>query len=319
VEPGEEEVTRRAVLAAAALASCGGSGRKRLAVVPKATSHLFFVTIRAGVERAAAEFAVDVAWNGPNDETDHSRQIQIVDAMVTQRVDGIAISATDERALAAPVERAIRAGIPVVVFDSGVNCEGFATFVATGNREAGVTAARKLAELVGGRGKVAMVMQKPGGTSTVLREEGFESTLSSDHKGVKIAARQYCMADIAKARAAAENILTAHPDLAGMFASSEAASLGAIQAVQARGLAGRVKLVTFDTSEQHVAALRAGVIDLMLVQDAERIGYEAVKALVTTLRGVKPPPRIDLPVREVARADLDRPEIVKLLAPQPGR
>lgn len=309
-------MTRRtAAFAIAALASCGRSGRKRIAVVPKATSHLFFVTIHGGVDRAAQEFGVDVLWNGPNDETDHSRQVQIVDAMVTQRVDAIAISATDERALAAPVERAIRAGIPVAVFDSGVNSEGHVTFVATGNRDAGVTAARRLAALVGGKGKVAMVMQKPGGTSTVLREEGFESTLSADHREVRIAARQYCMADIAKARAAAENMLTAHPDLAGMFASSEAASLGAIQAIQTRGLAGKVKLVTFDTSEQHVEALKAGTIDLMLVQDAERIGYEAVKALVETLRGSKPAPRIDLPVREIVRADLDRPEIVRLLIP----
>lgn len=309
-------MTRRtATYALAALASCGRNGNRRIAVVPKATSHLFFVTVHSGVDRAAKEFNVDVVWNGPNDETDHSRQIQIVDAMVAQHVDAIAISATDERALAAPVERAIRAGIPVAVFDSGVNAEGYVTFVATGNREAGITAAHRLAALVGGTGKVAMVMQKPGGTSTVLREEGFESTLSADHRGVKIAARQYCMADIAKARAAAENILTAHPDLEGIFASSEAASLGAIQAIQARGLAGKVKLVTFDTSEQHVEALRSGIINLMLVQDAERIGYEAVKALVEALRGSKPAPRIDLPVREIVRADLDRPEILRLLLP----
>ena len=69
-------------------------------------------------------------------------QVQIVDAMVTRHVDAIAISATDERALAAPVERALQAGIPVSVFDSGVNVENYVTFVATDNHGAGITAAR---------------------------------------------------------------------------------------------------------------------------------------------------------------------------------
>jgi ribose transport system substrate-binding protein len=125
---------------------------------------LFFAAVHAGVRRAAAESGVEIVWNGPKEETDHGRQIQIVDAMVTQRVAAIAISATDERALRARVERAIAAGIPVTVFDSGVEAEGYLTFVATDNYGAGCAAARKIAELVGKSGKVGMVMHKPGGT-----------------------------------------------------------------------------------------------------------------------------------------------------------
>ena len=128
-------------------------------------------------------------------------------------------------------------------------------------------------------GKVGVVLHKPGGTSTTLREQGFDATMAAEFPGVKIAARQFGMADRAKAREAAENMLTAHPDMAGMFASSEASSLGAILAITVRGLSGKVKLITFDTSEAHVAALKAGTIDVMLVQDSYRIGYEAVKSL----------------------------------------
>lgn len=60
------------------------------------------MSVHEGVEKAAREFGIEVLWNGPSDETDSSRQIQIVDSMIAQRVDGIAISATDERALVAP-------------------------------------------------------------------------------------------------------------------------------------------------------------------------------------------------------------------------
>ena len=285
-------------------------------MVPKATSHLFFVSVHAGVDQAARDFSVDVVWNGPHEETDHTRQIQIVDAMIARRVDALAISATDERALAAPVARAIRSGIPVAIFDSGVNVEDFVSFIATDNYGAGCTAARKLAGLIGGGGKVGVVMHKPGGTSTVLRENGFEETMAKEFPRVAIAARQFGMSDRAKSRAAAENMLTAHPDLAGIFASSEASSLGAIQAIQSRGLSGKVKLITFDFSEAHVAALRDGTIDIMLVQDPFRLGYESVKSLAEKLSGRTPGRRLDLPARMIVKSDLDKPEVQKLLFPE---
>jgi ribose transport system substrate-binding protein len=300
--------------AASVLMACNRQQRIRIGVIPKATSHLFFLTVRQGVDRAAQEFGVDVLWNGPHDETDHSRQIQILDSMLAQRVDAIAISATDERALAAPVERAIGSGIPVTIFDSGVNTEGYVSFIATDNRGAGQAAAHVLASLMAGPGDVAMIMQKPGGTSTGLRETGFSSTLAADHAAVRLVAQQYSMADAARARAAAENILTAHPRLSGMFASSEAASLGAIQAIKSRGLSGKLKLVTFDSSESHVAALRDGTIGRMMVQDAAKLGYEAVRSLVRKLRGETPDRKVDVPVQQVAQADLDTPSVRQLLA-----
>ena len=311
-------ISRRALLPLpiAFLASCTRKHPKLIAVVPKATSHLFFVTIHKGVDQAAAEFGVDILWNGPNEETDHGRQIQIVDSLVAQHVDAMAISATDENALAAPVQRAIDAGIPVTIFDSGVKVENYVSFVATGNFEAGCTAARRLAGLIKGKGKIAIVAHKPGGASTVLREQGFEETMAKEFPQITIAAKQFGMSDRAKARAIAENILTANPNLDGVFASSEASSLGAIQAIRTRNLSGKVKLITFDTSESHVEALREGTIDLMLVQDTVRIGYEAVRTLAEKLAGKSPQKRLDLPVREIEKAGLENPDIRKLLFPQ---
>lgn len=295
------------------LNSCADHSKKLIAVIPKATSHLFFVAIHAGVNAAARDYPVEVLWNGPREETEHGRQIEIVDSMIARHVSGIAISATDAQALAGSVQRAIDAGIPVAVFDSGVNVKEYVSFVATDNYGAGCTAARKLAALVGGKGKVAMVMHKPGGLSTMLREQCFEETMAKEFPGITVAAKLYGMSDLAKSRAVAENILTANPDLAGIFASSEASSLGSIQAIQSRGLSGRVRLVTFDFSDAHVAALRDGTIDVMLVQDPFRIGYEAVRVLAEYLAGKKPEKRLDLPVRAIVKADLEKPEIRALL------
>ncbi len=312
--------TRRGFLyggAVALLAGCGRSNKKLIGVIPKATSHMFFVSVHAGVDQAAKDLKVDVLWNGPQNETDFARQIEIVDSMIAQQVSAIAISATDERALVTPLERAIKAGIPVTIFDSGVNIDDYTSFIATGNFEAGITAARTLAGFLGGGAHdVAMVMQKPGGTSTELREQAFEQTMPKEFPNVRIVAKQYCMADPARSRAVAEDILAAHPDLGGIFASSEAASLGSIQALRGRNLAGKVKLITFDFSKTHVEALRDGTVSAMMVQDPFRLGYESVKTLYQKLNGQTPPKRIDLPARVILKADLDKPEVQNLVSPK---
>jgi len=310
---------RRRLLAAGAfvlLPGCRPPRQKVIGVIPKATSHLFFVSVHAGAEQAARDLHVNILWNGPENETDYTRQIEIVDSMIARQVDALAISATEERALAAPLERAIRAGIPVTVFDSAVAIDNYVSFVATDNYGAGCLAARTLAGLIGGKGDVGMVMQKPGGTSTVLREQAFADTIAKEFPAVRIAASQFGMADAARSRAAAENILTAHLDLAGMFASSEAASIGVIQAIRSRGLAGKTKLVTFDSSRTHVDALKDGTINVMLVQDPFRIGYEAVKSLAQQLNGRPPAKRLDLPVRSIVRSDLSLPAVQALLFPE---
>ena len=158
-------------------------------------------------------------------------------------------------------------------------------------------------------------MQKPGGTSTVLREQGFADTLAKEFPKIRIVAQQFGMADPARSRAAAENILTGHPALAGMFASSEASSIGAIHAIRTRNLSGKIKLVTFDSSEDHLQGLRDGTIDVMLVQDPFRLGYEAVKSLAVKLSGKAPARRLDLPARAIVKADLEKPEVRALLSP----
>ena len=112
------------VLAAISVAGCHGSRSKRIAVVPKATSHIFWLSVQKGAFAAGDEFGVEILWNGPPAETDYARQMQILDSMVSQRVDGIAIAAAERKALVSGVDRAVAAGIPVIVFDSGLDSHG---------------------------------------------------------------------------------------------------------------------------------------------------------------------------------------------------
>lgn len=307
----------KAALAAILLiSSCQQSKKRTIAVIPKATSHVFWVAVEKGAQSAGKELGVDVVWNGAPSETDYSRQIQIVDSMINRRVDAIAIAASERKALVAPVERALAQKIPVTIFDSGIESENYTSFVATNNFEGGQLAARSLAKLVGGEGEVAMVMHAPGSASTMDRERGFEEVLKNEFPKIQIVATQFGMSDRSKARAAAENILTAHPNLKGLFGSSEPSSVGAALAVKARGLAGKLKVVAFDSSDNLAEDLKSGAIQAMVVQDPYEIGYQAVKTLVDQLDGKTPPKRINLSAKVIYSEDAGRPENQRLLKPE---
>jgi ribose transport system substrate-binding protein len=272
-------------------------------VIPKATSHLFWLSVEKGARAAGEQLNVELVWSGAAAETDYARQIEIMESMINRGVDAIAVAAAERKALNQSLERAAAAKIPVTVFDSGVDSENYLTFVATNNYEAGKMAARTLAELIGGAGKVAMVMHAPGSASTMDRERGFTDALKEFPK-MALAASQFGMSDRAKALAAAENMLTANPDLNGMFGSSEPSSVGISQALKARGLAGRVKCVAFDSSDGLMQDVRDGVVQALVVQDPFKIGFEAVKTLVDHLNGKTPPKRIDLGARVLRKADI---------------
>jgi ribose transport system substrate-binding protein len=297
------------------LLCCNTNRRKVIGVVPKGTSHLFWVSVQAGAMAAGRALNVEVLWNGPATETEYSRQIQIVDSMIARHVDGLALAAQDHTALDASLDRAAREGIPVTVFDSGVDSTNYMTFVATNNFEAGQMAARKLAELLNDKGSIAMVLHVPGSFSTMERERGFEETIAKEFPRMHIEQKQYGMSDRSKAMAAAENILTAHPNLDGIFASTEPSSVGTALALKARGITGKLKFVAFDASEGMVEDLKGGTIDALVAQDPFRMGYEAVATLVDKLNGKTPPKRIDLSARVITKPDLDKPEIKELLNP----
>ena len=306
-----------AFLIAAALLglSCNRQKQRRIAVIPKGTAHVFWQSVHAGATAAGRDFHEEILWDGPPNETDYSRQLEIFDSMLNRHVDGVVVAAADRTTLNASLDRAARENIPVVVFDSGVDSSNYVTFVATNNYAAGQMAARKLAQLLNGKGNIAIIAHAPGSASTMDRESGFKDVMAKEFPALRIAAEQYSMSDRAKGMAVTENILTAHPELDGLFASSEPSSVGAAQALKSRRLAGKIKFVAFDSSEGLVEDLSAGVIDALVAQDPFKIGYEGVRAVTEKLDGKSPAKKIDLSATVITKTDLDKPDIRKLLHP----
>ena len=297
------------------LAACQRSGKPVVGVVPKGANHIFWKTVQAGAIKAAQEYGFAIEWNAPTVEVDASRQIEIVESMINRRMAGIVLAPVDRKALVAVVERAAKAGIPVSIFDSAIDTPNILSYVATNNEEGGRMAARRLAEILGGKGKVAVIGFVPGSGATMEREHGFQDEIRRRHPEMDVVGLQFGMADRAKAMAVTENVLAAHPDLAGLFADNESSTSGAVQALKARG-ARQVKMVAFDASEPIVADVRDGWIDALVVQNPFKMGYESTKAIGRKLRGETPPRTLDSGAALVTRGDLDQPAIRELLFPE---
>ena len=308
-------IQRRTFLGAAALslAGCTQNRKKQIALIPKGRAHMFWRSVNAGAVKAARENDLEVVWNGPDTETDYNGQLRIVDAMINRRVDAICLAPIDKKVMVSVVERAAQQKIPVVIFDSGIETEKFVSQVATDNYGAGALGAERMGKILNGKGTVVIVAVQPGGESTMQREQGFEDRIAKDFPGIKIVDKRYGMADFAKSRTVAENMLTAFPALDGLFASNESSAVGAAQAL--KGRSGKVKMVGFDWSPTLAEDLKSGLIDSLVVQNPFEMGYQSVIAANKALKGEAVEKIHNLAPRLVTKEDLDKPDVREQLNP----
>lgn len=283
-----------------------------IAVIPKGTTHEFWKSIHAGAIQAARELSAEgapvrIIWKGPFREDDREQQIQVVEGFLSQGVQGIVLAPLDDRALVRPVEEALRAGVPTVIIDSRLDSDAAVSFVATDNKKGGHLGAGRLGELLGGRGKVLLLRYAEGSASTTEREQGFLEELRSKYPGIQLVSiDQYAGPTRETAKRASENLLNRYgADLRGIFTPNESSTVGMLLALQDIGLAGKVRFVGFDASPILIAAVRAGQLDGVVVQNPMRMGYLGVKTMADQLRG-KPVARlIDTGVMLVTPANLD--------------
>jgi ribose transport system substrate-binding protein len=287
--------------------ACNRTHKKIIAVIPKASADLFWQSVHAGAVKGARDNNVDIVWNGPPNETDIAGEMQIMETMINRQVDAIALAPSDRSAFKIVVDRAAEAGIPVIVYDSAVATDKYVTFVATDNYAAGELGADRMGKILDGKGKIVMVKTTPGGASTTARESGFRHELNDKFSGVQILDERFGMASIAQSLTVTENMLTAHPDLNGIFCSNESGTAGAVQALKARG--GKVKLVGFDFSPMLLDELQAGHIDSLVIQDPFKMGETAVLEAVKATQGEKTPKKLFLPPRLIDAENIKDPDI----------
>mgnify|MGYP001057915641 FL=1 len=282
--------------------------------------HQFWKSIHAGAVKAARELNVKIIWKGPLKEDDREQQIKVVENFISKRVTGIVLAPLDDVALRGPVRAAMRAGIPVVIIDSGLKSDDYVSFVATDNYRGGAMAGEYLASRLNGRGKVVMLRYQEGSASTMERERGFLEAIAKFPGIQLVSANQYGGATTESAYKASENLLNPLKQggkltIDGIFCPNESTTFGMLRALQDGGLAGTVTFVGFDSSEKLVEALRSGAIHGLILQNPMKMGYLGVKTLVAHLRGETVEKRIDTGVTLVTPENMDDPEIKELLAP----
>src|SRR5919112_3481444 len=315
------------IVAALTLASCSNksasssSSAISLAVIPKGTSHIFWQSIRAGAERAGKETGATIIWRGPLREDDRDSQVSEVEGFVSRGVSGIVLAPLDETALMQPVAEAARKKIPVVIFDSGLKGGDFVSFVATDNVKGGRMGGERLAQSLGGKGKVILLRYAEGHDSTGKREQGFLDAMKANPGIEVVSSNQYGGADVEGAYKKAESLLNTYKKsdgslgVDGIFAANESSSFALLRVLQDNGWAGKVKFVGFDASPNLVKGLRDGAIDGLVVQDPVRMGYTAVKTMVAHLKGQPVEKWIDTGVHVATKDNMDTPDIKALLQP----
>lgn len=299
----------------------GGTKTKplRIAVIPKGTTHEFWKSVHAGAVKASRELGVEIVWKGPLKEDDLKQQIDLVQSFTAQGVSGIVLAPLNDKALVGSVKSAKDAKIPVVVFDSDLASEDHVSFVATDNRAAGKLGCEHLAKQVKDKGGAIVLRYQEGSASTNHREEGCLDALKAAN--VKILSdNQYGGATTESAHKASESLLLAQGaadgKVAGVFTPNESTTFGMLRAIEKANLAGKLSFVGFDASDKLVAGVESGGIEGLVLQDPFNMGYLAVKTMVQHLKGEKVEKRIDTGSKLVTKANMNEPEMKRLLKPE---
>lgn len=305
-----QRITSVAVAICLILTGCGGPKQQykyRIAVIPKGLDHEFWQSIKRGADQAAQDLrerqglAVQVIWDGPLKESEAREQISIINRNVANRVHGIALAPQNSEIMVPPVKEAVQAGIPVVIFDSGLaDQEPILKYIATNNYHGGELAAEHLLKALRAEGKAAprlvLFRYQVGSESTDQREKGFE-----DHVNKVIAEQKqkneptitwsskdkYAGATQDSALREATPLVASLGDkgVDGIFAPNESSAEGMVSALRNLGFNKKVKLVGFDASAPLLQALDQEDIDALIVQDPYKMGYLSVWTLVQHLEG----------------------------------
>ncbi len=295
--------------------STGAADRRlTIAVIPKGTENQFWVSIKAGADAACKEEGCDVKWDGPNPENNLTAQVNIVNTMVNNKVDGLVIAACDKTALVAPIKAALAAGIPVVTIDSGISTDDPVAYIATNNVKGGEAAADALSKQMGEKGTAGYLIFGKGQVSSDERQQCFIDGMKK-HPGIKVLPPLEA-SDAGTAFNSVTNMLTSNVDIGGIFAANEPNGVSAAAVLDQKKLSGKVKLVAFDSSDKEIDALKSGTIQALIVQDPYQMGFKGVK---TVLQAIKKQPiaekLVDSGLKVVTKENLETPEIQKLLHP----
>jgi len=305
------------VLACAGLfAGCAASGESGETDAPRGVIGLsvltannpFFNEIADSLREEAARHGYGLfVVSGDNDAAKQQNQVK---DFIVRDVAAIVLTPCDSKAVGPAIREANAAGIPV--FTADIACLApdaeVVTHVATDNYGGGRAAAQAMLEALGGRGKVAIV-DYPEVESVILRTRGFEDEMAEANKqadvNVEIVAKLPGGGNRELGNKAAQDILQAHDDLAGIFAINDPSALGARAAVESAGREDQVVIIGFDGQLEGKQAIKQGKIYADPIQFPDKIGNQTARAIAAYFEGEQPVSEILIPTKLYRKTDAE--------------
>lgn len=251
----------------------------------------FFISLDEGISELAAEQGTEV--KSVDAQNDTAKQTNDVDDLIQQNVDILLINPVDSSAISPAVESANAAGIPVITIDRSSDGGQIVTLVASDNVEGGEMAAKYITEISGDDAITVQLEGVPGASAARERGEGF---LNVAEETLNLIDSQTANFDRAEGLTVMENMLQANPDIEAVFAQNDEMALGAIEAIEAAGLADAIQVVGFDGTEDGIKAVEAGTLSATVAQQPEEMGRLAMQAAYDYFAGETVPEYIASPL-----------------------
>ncbi|MFA5468591.1 MAG: substrate-binding domain-containing protein, partial [Sphaerochaetaceae bacterium] len=194
----------------------------------------YFYDHKVGMKIVGEELGVRTEYVGPA-EYDMNAMVSAFEQAIAKKPNGIVVVGF-ESVLEPIIDKAIDEGIPVVTVDADLPASKRLAFVGTGNFGAGQTGGYKMAELIGGKGKVA-IMTKPGQSNLEERVAGYRAAFA-EFPNIEMVQIADTESDSVIAAQAASALIQKFPDLAGIACVEAAGGSGAATAVREAGKSG---------------------------------------------------------------------------------
>lgn len=301
-----KKILTTAALASALLATTAQAETKRIALVVKSLGNGFFEAAHRGADEAAKELGdVEIIYTGPTSTT-AAGQIEVINALIAQKVDAIAISANDTDALVPALKKAMDRGITVISWDSGVAKEGRMMHLnPSSNPLIGNTIVKLAADHLPDGGKVAFLSATSTSTNQNIWIEEATKVLPN-YPGIEVVGTVYGDDLADKSYRETQGLLQTHPDLKAIIAPTSVGIVAAAQAVTDAGKIGQVNVTGLGLPSEMAGHVKSGASKSFAIWNPVDLGYSATMIAYHLAKGdAKAAPGAEIPMGRMGVITLD--------------
>jgi ribose transport system substrate-binding protein len=289
-------------------------------IIVKDTTSNYWQIVFAGARKAGKDLGVKVPQQGAQSESDINGQISILENAVSEKPAAIVIAPTQKAALGKPIDEAAKK-VKIIGIDSAADSNAFTSFLTTDNVQGGRIAADGLADAIKAKygkaeGDVALITSIAGVGSLDQRAKGFKEEIAAKYPGLKLVADKVADGQATTGLNIMTDLITANPNLRGVFASNLIMAQGAGQAIAENKVADKIKLVGFDSDDKLIKLLSDGNIAALVVQDPFRMGYDGIKTALAASKGEQVPAKVDTGANLITKENMNSPRSQELLNPK---